>query len=565
MYKIQLVDVNFIYSLLKEPYTHYLIIFSVYILTWYKSLSGDFLIDDDQGIQKFSESWQGEVKDKDGKVTREEKVINSYKEGEKEYKFLDYLPHLGFPGAFMRWHRLHLGKKFAVVGKNKNGHDVYAFVQDPKRHHFWSLLVNGIALALCYNFLNYHFGSNIAFSATLLFSIHPIVSQAVCWISGINYVYCLTLLLANYNILQLGLSYYWTIPLTILFTSLSSLSLLVGCFNFATLWTLGYHWEAFAALLVGLAVLLKDGTTVVNYRRGEFKKQNMMATITPNVRKPIVMLKTLWYYIKLTIFPNRLGLYHEFCYHYDRKDEEPDSRFWLGLLSLIGMGLAYWYGNLMAKFCVVWFLSYFVIFSNFITANQFVVERYIFIPSLAFCVLFGSLLYPYKPLFWFLIGLYAMRSSLHVWTFNDQISFYASNTMNFPKSEVAYGNLGVAYQGKGKSGTAFDLWHEATRINPFYDVPWYNMHSLLKTSGNLEQSMEYLNKCMNAKIVHFKDTWDKEKQQLQDAIIKKKTFEALNKEMNDAINKGDSEGIKAIKQKMDMLMNPPPPPPTVNP
>lgn len=542
----QSVDINSIYSFLKSPYAHILIIFSAYLLTWAKSLYGQPLIDDDMGIFPFSEHFNA----------KEDKLVDSYKEGDKEYKFLSYLPHLGFPGSFMRWHRLQVGKAYKVVGKNKKGHEIYGWVQSPFRHHLWSMFVYGVALLLCYNFLSYNFGPQIAFPATLLFAIHPVANQAICWISCINYSYCLVFLLANYTVLQLNLNYYWTIPLTIVFTFLSSLSLLVGCFNFAILWLLGFHWEAFAAFLVGLLIMLRDGKTVVNYRRQEFKKQDMTASISPNIRKPIIMLKTLWYYICLVVYPKSLGLYHSFGYHYSRKDEEPSAMFWLGLLSASLMAYGLWKGDFLIQFCIVWFLSFFLIFSNFITANQFVVERYIFIPSLAFCVIFAHLIYPYPNLFWLLIGLYAMRSHLHVWTFKDHISFYTSNVMNFPKSEVAYGNLGCAYQGVGKSGTAFDMWAEATKINPHYDVPWYNMHSLVKTAGDLVQSRNYLQKCMDAKVVHFKETWDKEMAALNNAIIKKELFDNLSKELNNCISTGSHGLIEEIKKKMDILMDP---------
>ena len=550
-------------------------------MTWWKSVYGSWVIDDDMGLQQFSEGFRPEMKEVPNKGNIQigspnydqvqgnvvpELLVDYYnletgKDKDNKpiittFKKLAYNSFLGFPGAFMRWHRLHIGKKYQVIGKNKKGHEVYGFVQSPFRHHVWSLIVHSIAIFLCYNFLKYHFGESIAFPATLLFSIHPIASQCVAWISGINYVYCLTFLLSNYNILQLGLNHYWTIPLTILFTVLASFSLLVGCFNFTILWILGYHWEAFFALIVGMAMMFREGRTVVSYRRNEFKKQNMTTMITPNIRKPIVMLKTLWYYICLVIYPKSLGLYHEFGYHYDRKDEEPDSKFWLGLLSLTGMAYAFWTGNQLIRLSVVWFLAYFVIFSNFITANQFVVERYVYIPSLAYALIFSWLLYPYPALFWLLIGFYSMRSMMHIWTFKDHVTFYTSNSMNFPNSEVALGNLGVAYQARGESGTAYDVWQRATKVNPFYDVPWFNMHALLKSTGQLEQAREFLKKCMDAKIVHFQDTWQKDMDELNSAILKQQAFNAMNQEINKAFETGQLHLIPDLKKKIDILMKP---------
>lgn len=576
-----MIDINSFIPSIDTPIVHLLIIFLLYIGTWWKSLFGGFLIDDDLGLQQFSDRFRPEMKELPDKrlvpmsdpnyeklnaTIVPELLVDYYnqetgkdKDGKpiiEAWKNLRYNKFLGFPGAFMRWHRLQIGRKYTVIGVNKKGHEVYGFVQDPFRHHIWSMLWHGLALLLCYRFLSNLFGPQIAFPATLLFAVHPIISQTVAWISGINYTYCLSFLLMNYNVLQMGLSHYWTIPLTMLFTALSSLSLLVGCFNFAILFSLGYHWEAISAILVGVVIFLRDGLGVMNYRRNEFKKQSMTATITPNIRKPIIMLKTLWYYICLITIPKNLGLYHVWGYDYSRKDEEPTWMFWFGLASFMAMAYGFFFGPLLIKFCVVWFLFYFAIFSNFITANQFVVERYVFIPSLAYCVLFGWLLYPYPALFWLLIGLYAMRSIMHVWTFKDHISFYHSNIINFPKSEVAYGNLGAAYQNKGWPGAAFDYWMEATRVNPHYDVPWYNMSVLLKNQGMLEQSKENLKKCMNAKVVHFREAWEKDMLELDNAILKKQCLETLNREMNDAIAQNRYDIVPELKKKMDVLMDP---------
>jgi len=171
-------------------------------------------------------------------------------------------------------------------------------------------------------------------------------------------------------------------------------------------------------------------------------------------------------------------------------------------------------------------IVYWLIFSNIITANQFVVERYIFIPMLGFCILLSHLLQGYPYILTFLVGLYMSKTLCHLWTYKSQKHFYLSNFLNFENSEVSLGNLGVCLINEGKIGSAIDVWQESAKINPFYDVAWYNLFSVFRSNGLLLEAKGFLEKCLNAKTVHFKDGWQKEYEELC-KVIDKKTQEAI--------------------------------------
>jgi tetratricopeptide (TPR) repeat protein len=136
------------------------------------------------------------------------------------------------------------------------------------------------------------------------------------------------------------------------------------------------------------------------------------------------------------------------------------------------------------------------------------------VPSFGICVILSYFLYG-TPLFWVLVGLYAMRTFLYLPTYKNETDFYASNFLNFRKSEVALGNLGVAFINQGMTGTAVDTWMLATKLNPHYDVPWYNLYSVFKRSGRLQEARDFLKKCLEAKVVHFEQRWKDELTQLE--------------------------------------------------
>lgn len=443
-----------------------------------------------------------------------EKKVNSYEVVPgKEVKFLSFIPELGFPGCFLRFIRLHIGKKFKVLGTNKKGHEVYGYQQSSRRHHIFSMAVHYANLVLGYFFLRKYFGDNVAFGTCLLYAVHPLTTQTVAWISGINYNFSMLGALAVLNTAVYVSDYHWAVPLVVAFSFFSGITLYIGCFTFLILLFLGFKWFALASGIIGILILFWKGSETKNFRTKAFKEQNMDATTFLSWRKPIVMFKTLWYYVPQVLLPIKMGLYHVWGYFYEEPIERIDKMFWLGILTA-GLSLfGFVNGDLAIQLGIVWFLSYFFIFSNFITAQQFVADRYVSVPAFGICLILAKLLYP-TPLFWIILGLYGMRTFLHLPTFKNEVDFYLSNFLNFRKSEVALGNLGASYVNQGMAGSAVDAWMLSTKVNPFYDVAWYNLYSIFKANGRLAEAKTFLENTLKAKVVHFEKRWKEELEQL---------------------------------------------------
>jgi hypothetical protein len=191
--------------------------------------------------------------------------------------------------------------------------------------------------------------------------------------------------------------------------------------------------------------------------------------------------------------------------------------FWLGVLTVLGFIGAFVFGDTAIRLGVVWYFTYFVIFSNFITAQQFIADRYVTVPAFGICMILASVLYG-TPFFWILLGCYMIRTFMHLPTYKNEIDFYGSNFLNFRKSEVSLGNLGVGFMNQGMHGAAVDVWMLATKINPHYDVPWYNLYSLFKSSGRLKEARDFLKKCLDAKVVHFEKRWNDELKEIDSKL-----------------------------------------------
>lgn len=530
---------------------HLAVLTFLYIAVWsYVFRLKEFLIDDDHGIAPYSDRWDEKA----------QKVIDSYEDGGRTFKHGQFNPNPGMPGSVIRWLRILWGRTYKVVGKTAQGHDVYGYVQSPLKHHALSFIVHYANIILAYLFLTKLFGGTVAFFTCVLFLCHPITVMAVAWISGIGYLLSLLFALITFN-LSFALSGQLLTFSTLATSYISCAALLSGFANWIILLATGHKEAAIASFLVSMFLMMTYGKKTVDHRKNAFTEQNMGHSTTINWRKPIVIVKTVYYYFKMLIFPKRLGLFHTWGYHFDETLERVDSMFWKGITSLAGLGTLAYFAPDPVRFGILWMLAYLVLFSNVITAQQFVVDRYAFISSLGFCLIAAWYLAPYPEIFWTLTGIYIMRSWVHLPTFKSQIHFYESNIFNFPDSEVAYGNLGVIYSQKGRMGSGQDCWNKALAMNPHYDVPAYNLYSLFRSNGMLEMAKDYLQKCLNAKTVHFKARWEEEMKDLDRHIEIKKKVDDLNAKLNEAVKTGAYEAIHPLRDAIIAITNPSPPKP----
>ena len=404
----------------------------------------------------------------------------------------------------------------------------FLFGKDNRANHFFSILLHNANVILLYTFLTHFFPQNICFFTALLFAIHPVNTQSVSWISARGYPLGLLWALISFNLITM-------MPMT--GAPLQSLTLGLGIALYVLLYFASVHaqfalmmtWAVhllmgnYLLAVIGLGIALVMGLDIVRIiistRTKVFKEQNLQESTKLHPRKFIVAMKTLWYYTKLCMFPKRMGLYHEFHYHYHKEVEKEDKHFWLGfgLLGLFIWGLIS--GNFLVKFGITWYLSYIFIFMNWITIHQFVSERYCYIANIGLILLTTyAVMSIYPPAMFILIGLMIMRTWVHLPTYDNDISFYQSNIWNFPNSEVALANLGVTYMKRGMIGAAVDMWLISLNINKEYDVAHYNISSTLKARGDLKKALVHLEKAVVSPQCHFKEVWSKEMVQLKHEI-----------------------------------------------
>ena len=506
--------IDAIFSMFHQWVSHpyFLILLTLWLTYSYILVKGGFCSDDIQGIEQY-----------DGTLMYPDEANPGKKVRKVSY------------GTLSKWVRYHLSG-----GNHPSRHhykkpdgslgDPIPSGKVPSHHHALSVVCQSVAVILLYQFLLLVTTPTVALLTTLLFIVHPICTQAVAWPSAIGYILSLICITASLNIS------YWTMAQThnwMFILGLGGLAFFqvwgvyaqaIPMFTWVILLVLG-QWQMalVAALFSGLAASRNLREYVV-YRRGEFKKQNMENSTSFNIRKPIVALKTIAYYIYMAFWPAKMGLYHEWGFHYSKKMELWDWRAICGLGFIIASTVACFMAPIEVRLGLVWFTIFLFLFLNWITAQQWVTERYLYIPVIGLCLVTSYLLQCYQTLYWFIFGMLLCRTLCHLPTYDNELRFYISNTWNFPKSEVAYGNLGVTYAGAGLAGAANDMWVISASLNKDYDVPQYNIFSRAKSQGfmmiqngayeqglaTIASSIPILQRVLACKVLHFPDMWKKE-------------------------------------------------------
>jgi len=330
-------------------------------------------------------------------------------------------------GMISRWLRFHLcGGHFPSGKKYPDGSDIPQGKQ-PYRHHILIILVFNLACLLTYSALSKIIGVNLALMTVCLFAVHPVCVQAVAWCSGLGYPLSLLWIGAMLNLVQWAYPLDRTklivaIPTFILFQFLGVHAQFIPMMTCVILWFLGYKLFAIIGAVVSSIMLFDIIKQTIKLRKDEFVKQKMGDSTVIHWRKFIVAMKTLLYYLGLVVAPRKMVLYHKWGFHYSKELERDDRLFWLGLAGFIGLiGIFTLCPIVSIRLGILWFLAFSVIFWNWVTIQQFVTERYIFIPTVGLAMIISYLTQNHFWIYSLIFGLYLCRTWMHLPTLSDSI------------------------------------------------------------------------------------------------------------------------------------------------
>lgn len=294
----------------------------------------------------------------------------------------------------------------------------------PHISHFVNVLLYGLTGVLLYRILlglfplkkdgegssgagRWYFG--LPFLAALIFVMHPLHVECIANIKGRDEILAL---LFSLGALYATLKYFDTDRSRWLL--LSGVSLLLGLFSKENALTflavipatamfftpvsrsraLGATWPLVIAAVVFILVRFRALGFMLDHGKAVNDLMNDPFIGMTLGEKLATTFLTLGWYLKLLVVPHPLT--HDYYPYHVPKVGWSDWRALLSLALYLGMGawaVLNWRKRSVAAWCVVFFLLTLSIVSNlFVSVGTFMNERFVYMPSVAFCVLVAWLL-----------------------------------------------------------------------------------------------------------------------------------------------------------------------------
>lgn len=333
---------------------------------------------------------------------------------------------------------------------------------------------------------------NIAIFTSLLFAVHPILIEAVAWISGRSYSQYGFFFLASFLCYLLFFKTEKNNPklfwLSVFFFFLAALSseksvALLAVFplyeltwgNFKKNWK--KLWPFLSIAFIFAAVYLSRTGQRISDLNTQYSG-DISGFYNPLAQIPIAVSS----YLGLIFWPDNLTLYHS------------EMIFSVGiyliclLVFLIFAGLIF-YGWKKNKFIFFWLLFFFISLAPTLTPlkiSWIVAERYVYIGTLGILAAAAYFLnyilekFPAKKtwlysFFAVIILLLSVRAIARNVDWDNEDNLYLATAKTSPSSPVNHNNLGDVYSRRGDSEKAAEEFKKAIAINPHYADAFHNL------------------------------------------------------------------------------------------
>lgn len=354
----------------------------------------------------------------------------------------------------------------------------------PQEDHFLTLVLHALVCVGIY----VGFGANDAsFLASFLFSINPINNQGSVWISGRGYV-----------LSALGMTWAMAIPyaapLFLLLATYSNAGFLAPvCF-------LGSKYAWF--MLIVPFIWAFNWKT---FRKNVTEKMKMEMYVEDkkiNLRKAVIVIKTLSFYFTHSIIPFKTAFYHSYMQSMAGsgkfKSYKLDRFFWVGLC-LIGSSIYYLTTHSwnMVSFGLLWWLWCILPFGNAYRMQQEISERYCYLPNCGLMIALATLILQQTPLMaaCLIVGfmvMYLTKMWFYMDGYLDDYYLVENSCVNSPDAWFVWHVRGLKRWETQSYQEAVILWTMAKIISPNEFKILLNIASALRLSNRHDEAKEFI-------------------------------------------------------------------------
>lgn len=386
------------------------------------------------------------------------------------------------------------------------------FKLNPVPLHLFSLTLHLSTVLLFFIFFSWMFNKKLAFYATLLFSVHPVNTETVDWISAKSYS-----MMAIFITVSLILYLLYRNSDKKLYFSLSLI-----IYSFAAVTMQDPRMLLTPVFFVVAEFFLKSGRLtkkVINdylviggltllYGFVMFNQQYVqrlqtletMHGFSPEqsapffLRVPYSVFMTLY----LFVFPKDLTLYHE--------GSEISRQLFviMVLVTVIFFAVSIWlfFANKKLAGLIIFALAALAPMLSPIQIGWLIAERYLYMASMVFCLFLAMLFFRMEKvtrkrnlalyMLVFLVSVYSARTMIRNYDWSTRERLWWSTAMVAPNSYRAYNNLGDVYSEKKQYPVAAYMFTKSIQLFPTYAEAWHNLGTTYLQMGQDEVAKQYI-------------------------------------------------------------------------
>ncbi len=419
-----------------------------------------------------------------------------------------------------------------AISKYELGDIIYAisyslFGLTPIPLHVLSLILHIKVTLMFFIIFSILFHKRVAFYAALLFSVHPVTTETVDWISAKGY-----LLTALFVFMPVLFYLIYKDSNNRRYFAVSIIIYSIGAIMMKTPWIL--ISPAFFILVDfffrNTKVTIKNlndhfllwGFTAlyafVMFNQQYVQRLQTLETVhsfSPEqsapyyARLPYSIFMTLYLYV----FPNGMTIYHEGA-------SISGKLFALMIIvTIIFLGSALWllFSNKKVAALLIFILAATIPMLSPIQIGWLIAERYLYMGLIAFCIGVAMILLKIEEatgkkyisvyLLALLVTIYSVRTMIrnHDWSTRERL--WWSTIRTSPGSHRAYNNLGDVYSEKNNYPLAAEMFAKSVELNPTYAEAWHNLGTAYLQMGDAKTAYEYILHSYELKPVLYQSTY----------------------------------------------------------
>lgn len=395
--------------------------------------------------------------------------------------------------------------------------ETYKKVRDKKK------TLEGIFISLSVlGCLHYLFGWKVA----LMYAVFPLNVSGFAWQTGNRLYMTSTLLILATHIFVIALNQsetalFSTIPIEIALSS--------GLYLYALIVTIQplfylpialYYGAWWLVIPVAIFLTSKRFKTGVMKRHEDHKNLGVSSFNVKNLRN---VPCTLAYYIRVLIYPDKLGFFHNI----GTNKEYFTAKFFSASVALLVIFT--WVGFLVDPFAICLFILSLGLFSQYVILGQFWSERYTYVANIGMCIILSTLL-PHEA-FIILCTLYFSRSLSYVKAYKSNINLFSYSSSQFPENTSNWKNLGNIYFDDRNYVSAIKPYLMALKLGRYDWGIHNNIAGCYANLGDFSKAKQHIDEAMKGVPKdQFKDVLDKRDRinmELKNQIRKAKRWKDL--------------------------------------